>query len=157
MGKTVWSSSKGGVEPVGPCCGSRSPAGSWSFRCGLSLPSLASWRQTTQIALDASGTATHEFFLQLARGKELSPSARSRGDELSPIELTAYAFNADRVKSVTAVHPIPVNAPEDGDKVKPRAFILSIGVSDSEARTWTLTHAAADASQVADAFDLAAI
>jgi uncharacterized caspase-like protein len=57
---------------------------------------------------------------------------------------SAYAFNADRVKSATAVDA-SYRAPAEGPPPRPKAYILSIGVNAYDDRTLDLRYAANDA------------
>lgn len=67
-------------------------------------------------------------------------------DKRATVEFTAYAFNSDKVKSTTTApfkFDVPkaiVNAPRKG-----RAFVVSIGVNDSENPAYRLRYAANDA------------
>ena len=61
------------------------------------------------------------------------------------LRFTAYAFNKDRVKSVTAVKYYSM--PYDLAPRRPRAYIVSIGVNRFEDPTWDLSYAVNDAKQ----------
>jgi WD40 repeat protein len=60
-----------------------------------------------------------------------------------PVELTAYAFNEDRVKSETA--RFTFKAPVNLLKGRPRAYLIGFGVSTSQNPAWNLKFADADA------------
>ena len=91
------------------------------------------WRKASLVC-EADGSKTVTFPVQLPRN-------RPAGEQ---VEFTAYAFNRDRVKSVTAreLHPIPVGL----EKVTPTAFIVGVGVDAYEGDVvGDLDYAAADA------------
>jgi WD40 repeat protein/uncharacterized caspase-like protein len=108
------------------------------------------WRKISLIPTDknsgcATGTSecsTRKFEIQLPRGKDVSD-----------VVLTAYAFNEDRVKSPTAVwnkeswSEAVRNKLAKSEPVKPRAYIISIGVNAADLANWNLTFAVSDARQ----------
>jgi WD40 repeat protein len=59
------------------------------------------------------------------------------------IEFAAYAFNLDRVKSATAT--LEYDVPKDLLPVRPRAYLLSMGVNAYQNPDWNLHFAASDA------------
>lgn len=72
-----------------------------------------------------------------------------RDHRLNEVEFTAYAFNADRVKSdtVSFKYSLPksiTSAPPQ----KGRAYLISIGVNASENPLWNLQYAANDAREM---------
>ncbi len=87
------------------------------------------------LTLDAEGRATIDFEVRLPR--------TGRAEH---VEFSAYAFNADRVKSQT-VHRT-FEAKVGGPAVKGRAYLLSVGVSDNENAEYRLSFAADDARAV---------
>jgi WD40 repeat protein len=91
-----------------------------------------------QLTLDASGQATVTFDIQV-------PAGTSDGT----VELSAYAFNSDNVKSVTTryTHELQDNS-RAGDA---RAYLVSIGVNASDNPSFALRYAANDARLVQDA------
>jgi uncharacterized caspase-like protein len=93
-------------------------------------PAASGW-----IALDADGTARIDF-----TGVKLPTDGRTSG------ELTAYAFNEDWVKSVTAKQPYEV--PRRARRRGPRAYVVSIGVDAYENSAWNLSYAADDAREM---------
>jgi hypothetical protein len=100
---------------------------------GESSEQLNEWRQVSRIKLDMTGRALVEF-------KSIPVP---RGGDASQIEFSAYAFNEDRVKSETTkkqfhLEPSPRT-------VKPRAYLITIGVSRFENPAWNLEFAASDA------------
>jgi WD40 repeat protein len=69
-----------------------------------------------------------------------------RRADLGEVEFTAYAFNADRVKSATARKTFrPADAPAP---VKGRAYLISVGVNAYENPAWDLRFAANDARRL---------
>jgi len=61
----------------------------------------------------------------------------------SEVVFSAYAFNVSQVKSATSKHVFSL--PKGGEKRKPRAYIIAIGVNAYENRSWDLRYAASDA------------
>ena len=66
-----------------------------------------------------------------------------RRTDLKEVEFSAYAFNADRVKSETARRTLPM--PKDIEPRAGRAYVVTIGVNGSENPAWDLNYAANDA------------
>ena len=97
------------------------------------------WRQDSKI-IDADKQPSED----IVKIKVEVPS--SEGSR--KVDLAAYAFNNDRVKSVTHREEFTLDR-EPKPKAK-RAFIISIGVSDSESVYWPLLYAANDANQILD-------
>ena len=64
------------------------------------------------------------------------------------VEFTAYAFNADRVKSDTAYAAYALPAQIAAAPRKGRAYLVSIGVNATEGRNFDLQYAAADADEM---------
>ncbi len=64
------------------------------------------------------------------------------------VQLSAYAFNVDRVKSETERKPFAM--PEDLAPRTPRAYIISVGVNAFEDDRWDLSYAANDATQLGE-------
>lgn len=100
---------------------------------------LRQWRRIAEIKeLDSvTGRRTLTFDVHLPRGQDVSQ-----------IEFTAYAFNQDRVKSETsrwrwpnAVKPKLPKAQE----VKRRAYVITVGVNASQVESARLQYAASDA------------
>jgi hypothetical protein len=67
-------------------------------------------------------------------------------DGREALEFSAYAFNEDWVKSLTAKHSYPV--PKGLTPRKPRAYVVSIGMNAYENAAWDLTYAANDAREM---------
>jgi len=97
---------------------------------------MADWRDANRIAVGPDGKATRTFTVRL-------PHREKPG----PVEFTAYAFNEDRVKSDTATRAY--DAPARPLSGKPRAYLVCMGVSASEERSWDLAFAASDARLMA--------
>jgi WD40 repeat protein/uncharacterized caspase-like protein len=118
----------------------------------------------------ASAKASGVFDLRLFRDGQLVAYAPSEGGEVktdaatgkatitfkdiklprradsSEIELTAYAFNEDRVKSLTARQTFrPTVRPQ---VTKGRAYVISVGVNAYENEAWDLRFAANDARRL---------
>lgn len=66
-------------------------------------------------------------------------------DGRTDVEFSAYAFNIDRVKSETVRTTFKIEKPE---KIKGRAFLVSIGVNASENKSFDLKYAANDARKM---------
>jgi hypothetical protein len=66
-------------------------------------------------------------------------------DGRTEVEFSAYAFNIDRVKSETVRTTFKIEKPE---KIKGRAFLISIGVNSSENKSFDLKYAANDARKM---------
>jgi len=122
--------------------------GRWPEPAGLEAaaePDLTSreqmdeWRSVNRIVLDTkTGRATRTFTVRL-------PHREKAG----PVEFTAYAFNEDRVKSLTATARF--EAPANPPTGRPRAYLIAMGVSATKSPTWDLAFAAADARLMAGA------
>ncbi|HEV2859756.1 MAG TPA: caspase family protein [Pyrinomonadaceae bacterium] len=67
-------------------------------------------------------------------------------DDARTVEFTAYAFNEDRVKSLTARASFTPHAPLQ--PAKGRAYIISVGVNAYENPAWDLRFAANDARRL---------
>ena len=107
---------------------------------------LSAWRQANRIETDASGRTLLTF-------NNVKVPQRT---EKSQLVFSAYAFNEDRVKSLTDrfVYELPPAAqPRKG-----RAYIISVGVNAFENPTFNLEFAKSDAEEMQSAIakDLAA-
>jgi hypothetical protein len=73
------------------------------------------------------------------------------GGEGGAVEFSAYAFNADRVKSATAryLYAIPQRLPA----AERRAYIVAIGVSAYEDHSWNLKYADNDARRILEVLE----
>ncbi len=67
------------------------------------------------------------------------------GKDIKQVEFTSYAFNEDRVKSVTSP-PVIYELSNDILEVEPKAYLIAIGVKDYESSAWNLQYAANDAT-----------
>jgi WD40 repeat protein/uncharacterized caspase-like protein len=98
---------------------------------------LQSWRRANEVRLDASGKATRTFLVKL-------PHAEAT----KQVELTAYAFNSDRVKSATARQAYDFTAAP----AKGRAYLITFGVNNFESPgVGGLLYPANDARSIRDA------
>ncbi|MCU1267896.1 MAG: hypothetical protein JWM21_4214 [Acidobacteria bacterium] len=100
------------------------------------------WQKATRVELDADGRKTLTTRVRLPRGKDLGKT-----------ELTAYGFNEDRVKSRTGkwVWPAEVIAKlPKAHAIKPRAYVITIGVNASQNPNWSLKYAVNDALKMRD-------
>ena len=70
----------------------------------------------------------------------------ARREGKTDVEFSAYAFNADRVKSATARRSYPI--PATLNQVKGRAYVISVGVNDSEDPAYRLNYAVNDAQEI---------
>jgi len=93
----------------------------------VSTASIDSWRKATRLTLSEKGVA--DVVLEDIRLLD------------RPCELTAYAFNEDRVKSPTACKKIEATR----SHTLPRAYIVAIGVDSYDDPTWDLSYAVDDA------------
>jgi WD40 repeat protein len=98
---------------------------------------LRAWRKATEITLDKNGKATKTFTVRLPRR-----------EDLKEVQLTAYAFNLDRVKSETARPPQPYKVPPGLKSLKGRAYVTTVGVSGNEDMAWRLSFASEDAKLI---------
>jgi len=99
---------------------------------------MDAWRNLNRVPLMADGSACLTAEVRL-------PHRATPG----PVILTAYAFNEDRVKSTTATATYQALANPMTNK--PRAYLIAMGVSVCQNRTWNLDFAAADACLILDA------
>jgi len=116
------------------------PAGSSSEKTDArSSVDLSNWRRSSAIELGPSGESIHVF--------HNVPLPHRTG--VSAVSFTAYAFNEDRVKSITGppfVHRFsPSPAP-----MRPRAYIIMVGVGANQSG-WDLSFAVKSASELTDA------
>lgn len=88
--------------------------------------------QSGNLINDPSGKASIPFSVKIPRTKGLEN-----------IELTAYAFNSDRVKSETAKHVHILSRPVAPTRGK--AYVISVGVNATLDPGWDLSFAASDA------------
>jgi hypothetical protein len=97
---------------------------------------LNRWQRLTHIALESGGTAVLPFDVQVPRNKDLKE-----------VTFSAYAFNEDRVKSVTVTKTVTL--PPELKARQGRAYIVSIGVNRTESSPeWDLEYAANDARRL---------
>lgn len=99
---------------------------------------LQRWREKTHIELDADGSKALTFLIQVPRRKEIKE-----------VTFSAYAFNVDRVKSLTVTKTVPV--PTQLQPVTGKAYVITIGVNQTESSpAWDLQYAANDARRLSD-------
>ncbi len=91
---------------------------------------MALWRDANRVPL-VDGKATKTFKVRLPR----EPGRN--------VELTAYAFNEDRVKSATAFAAYEV--PKGVAEAKPKAYVVAFGAAGFSDPAWDLSFSAADA------------
>jgi hypothetical protein len=97
---------------------------------------LEPWRKAHRVPLNASGKARITFQHVLLQARAGIKTA----------EFTAYAFNSDRVKSLTTPafsYALPTS--EKGE-IRPRAYLIPIGVNANESR-WNLELAVSSAER----------
>jgi len=94
------------------------------------------WRDKTRVELDGAGQRKITFPVRLAH--------QEPGGE---VQFSAYAFNSDRVKSLT--HRSAFKLKPSLTPIKGRAFIVSVGVNRTESPgEWRLNFAVNDADQI---------
>lgn len=67
-----------------------------------------------------------------------------RSDNGSALEFTSYAFNRDNIKSASVKKQFRLTP--NKNNVKPRAFVVTIGVNEYQNPAWNLTYATPDAN-----------
>jgi WD40 repeat protein len=98
---------------------------------------IMSWRSRTHIELSRGMPwFEHEFTVPL-------PSSPARG----AVIFSAYAFNADRVKSRTAVNDT-FHLPATVEGPSPKAYVISIGVNGYQTASRNLSFAVNDATAI---------
>jgi WD40 repeat protein len=113
--------SPGSIEKTGPI---------------VSEQDLQTWRRQHQVKLDPKGNATITFH-------NIRLPQRS---SLDHVQFTAYAFNSDRVKSLTT--PARLFAlPPSSQPVSRTAFVLSMGVNANQSRNLDLDFAVSSAER----------
>jgi hypothetical protein len=94
---------------------------------------LPRWRELTHIGLDANGSQRLTFPVRLPQKADWYTST-----------ISAYAFNADRVKSATAT--TTVERPNAFQPRQGRAYVITVGVNKtSSSPAWDLLYAVNDA------------
>lgn len=109
---------------------------------------LQGWRQATEVKPDK------DMRVDSKTGMMTLPPIRVKlpqAKDASQIEFTAYAFNEDRIKSETArwqwSEELKAKLPK-AHPVKPRAYIIAVGVNAYENPDFNLKFAADDARQM---------
>jgi WD40 repeat protein len=95
-----------------------------------------------------TGRATVAFDVRLPRPRAGMPAETNADGKPDPkrVEFTAYAFNDDRVKSLTAREEFGPAAPLAA--AKGRAYVVSVGVNAYTNEAWDLRFAANDARRL---------
>lgn len=93
---------------------------------------LNAWRIRTKLLTANEISKTYDLTIQAPQR-----------DELGAIELSAYAFNTDRVKSRTAHQKVALPQPVAGRL--PRAYVIFFAVGANTDERWSLPYAAEDA------------
>ena len=98
---------------------------------------LKAWQNATLISLDQKGKATKTFTVRLPRR-----------EDLKEVAFTAYAFNSDRVKSLTTA-PFEYALPAgNGKSAVHRAYLITIGVNANQSHNLDLELAVSSAERV---------
>ena len=103
-------------------------------------PELEAWRAANDLATvkdvksDGPGQYTYVF-----------RNVRLPRDGSKEVEFSAYAFNADRVKSNQAVKSYAIPENVSRTPATRRAYVISFGVNKYESAAWNLKYAANDA------------
>ncbi len=97
---------------------------------------LQAWRSATRVC-DAGESAAPTFTVRLPRNQP--------GEG---IEFSAYAFNADRVKSPAM--SVEYRLPADGAGAPAKAYLVTVGINAYQSRQWDLNFAANDARRIQD-------
>jgi WD40 repeat protein len=96
------------------------------------------WRRQHQVRLDANGKATitfHNIRVPVTEG-------------LGKVEFTAYAFNSDRVKSLTTrPYEYQLPQPTAANAISRKAFLITVGVNASQSHNLDLELAVSSAER----------
>lgn len=109
---------------------------------------LRDWQQATEVKPD------DEVKVDERTGMMILPSFRVKlplGKDASQIELSAYVFNEDRIKSQAAKWEWPTGEMAKlpkAERVSPRAYVITMGVSAYENADFDLEFAADDARRM---------
>jgi WD domain, G-beta repeat/Caspase domain len=93
---------------------------------------LELWRRSSAVTVDATGHARRTFRVRLPHRTGMKS-----------VQLSAYAFNRDRVKSATAQKTYAVTRPLA--PMRGRAFVITVGVAKNENSHLSLVYPANDA------------
>jgi WD40 repeat protein len=109
-------------------------------------------RRPTDSAEDEAWRAAHDLsrIVKFERGKATYTfkNVRLPRDGRRQVEFTAYAFNADRVKSQTAYNDYYIRG--DVPRGPRRAYVIAFGANQYESPDWDLQFAANDANAMAE-------
>lgn len=113
----------------------------------FSSQDLEKWRRSASVP-EWCGKVSHCRWDERSGNAEITFSniRIPRLTGLETLDLTAYAFNEDRVKSVTVRQEFP--APEGLQPVKGKAYVVTMGVNAYQDESWDLTYAANDARRM---------
>jgi WD40 repeat protein len=121
---------------------------------------LGVWRQANKIDL-VNGKKTFTFTVKLPANQTTTSlgsatSFNSAGLLNKEVEFSAYAFNEDRVKSNTATSRWTLSdeaakSRTEPQRVKPRAYVIAVGVNANENPAFNLQFAANDARRFQEA------
>jgi WD40 repeat protein len=103
-----------------------------------STQGLNGWRSSHQVSLDPAGNATIVF-------RHIALPVRS---DVNTVEFTAYAFNSDRVKSLTTSsykYTLPQGIPS---VIQRKAYLITMGVNANQSRNLRLDLAISSAESV---------
>lgn len=99
---------------------------------------LGAWRQNTKVKLDAGGKASIKF----------ENIRLSHLQDIKQVDFSAYAFNVDKVKSLTDRRSFVL--PQNLTRTKGRAYIITVGVNAYENSDFDLEFAGDDARRMAE-------
>jgi WD40 repeat protein len=102
----------------------------------VSNQDLQLWRRRHRVKLDSKGTGTIAF-------RNIRLPRRYRADH---VQFTAYAFNSDRVKSLTTL-PHPITLSPLTEPVLRTAFLVSMGVNANQSGNLDLDFAVSSAEK----------
>lgn len=97
---------------------------------------LKVWREMTKFQPDAKTGNSRTFTVKLPKNKDLTD-----------VEFSAYAFNTDRVKSLTNIVKYKLPAPLKA-ATKGKAYLVTIGVAANEDPYWNLFYPVNDGRRI---------
>jgi WD40 repeat protein len=99
---------------------------------------LKEWREANRISIPANAKKRTLTFHNIRLPQQPG---------LNQVEFTAYAFNEDRVKSLTSL-PFIYKLPANRGSAKRRAYIITLGANAAQDRSWDLWFAASGARSI---------